>query len=69
MAEKIEEDLGDGNIFGAHIDYVYEHEKLGTAGGVKNAEKYLQGEPFIVLGGDHVLNLNLREIYRFHKTS
>ncbi len=67
MAEKIKDDLGDGSMFGVHIDYVYEHEKLGTAGGVKNAEKYLHGEPFIVLGGDHVLNLNLREMYRFHK--
>ena len=67
MAEKIEEQLGDGRIYGVHIDYVYEEKKLGTAGGVKNAEKYLKGEPFLVLGGDHVLNLNLRELYRFHE--
>ncbi|MDW7731707.1 MAG: NDP-sugar synthase [Methanolobus sp.] len=67
MADKIEEELGDGRIFGVHIDYVYEKEKLGTAGGVKNAEKYLHDEPFIILGGDHVLNLNLREMYRFHE--
>ncbi|MGB3907101.1 MAG: NDP-sugar synthase [Methanomethylovorans sp.] len=67
MAEKIEEQLGDGRIYGVHINYVYEDSKLGTAGGVKNAEKYLKGEPFIVLGGDHVLNLNLRELYRFHE--
>jgi len=69
MAEKIEEQLGDGRIFGVHIDYVYEKEKLGTAGGVKNAQKYLKDEPFLVLGGDHVLNLNLREMYRFHDTT
>lgn len=67
MAEKIEEQLGDGRLFGVHIDYVYEKEKLGTAGGVKNAEKFLAGEPFIVVGGDHVMNLNLREMYRFHE--
>lgn len=67
MADKIEEELGDGRIFGVHIDYVYEKDKLGTAGGVKNAEKYLRDEPFIVLGGDHVLNLNLREMHRFHE--
>lgn len=67
MAEKIEEELGDGRIFGVHIDYVYEKDKLGTAGGVKNAEKYLRGEPFIVLAGDHVLNLDLREMHRFHE--
>lgn len=69
MGERIEEQLGDGHIFGVHINYVYEKEKLGTAGGVKNAEKYLKKEPFIVLGGDHVLNLNLREMYRFHETN
>lgn len=69
MGELIEEQLGNGHMFGVHIDYVYEKEKLGTAGGVKNAEKYLKGEPFIVLGGDHVLNLDLREMYRFHEAN
>ncbi len=69
MGERIEEQLGDGHIFGVHIDYVYEKEKMGTAGGVKNAEEYLKNEPFIVLGGDHVLNLDLREMYRFHEAN
>jgi mannose-1-phosphate guanylyltransferase len=69
MGELIEEQLGDGHMFGVHIDYVYEKEKLGTAGGVKNAEEYLRDEPFIVLGGDHVLNLDLREMYRFHESN
>ena len=69
MGERIEEQLGNGHMFGVHIDYVYEREKLGTAGGVKNAEEYLKDEPFIVLGGDHVLSLNLREMYRFHETN
>lgn len=69
MGELIEEQLGDGHMFGVHIDYVYEKEKLGTAGGVKNAEEYLKDEPFIVLGGDHVLNLDLREMYRFHEAN
>ena len=69
MGEQIEEQLGDGHMFGVYINYVYEKEKLGTAGGVKNAEKYLKNEPFIVLGGDHVLNLDLREMYRFHQTN
>ncbi|MGB9938707.1 sugar phosphate nucleotidyltransferase [Methanosarcina sp.] len=69
MGELIEEQLGDGHMFGVHIDYVYEREKLGTAGGVKNAEEFLKDEPFIVLGGDHVLNLDLREMYRFHESN
>ena len=66
MGEVIENYLGDGSLFGVDIKYVYEKDKLGTAGSVKNAEKYLAGSPFLVVGGDHVLNLNLRELYDFH---
>ena len=64
--EDVEEELGDGSIYGVHIDYVYEKEKLGTAGSVKNARHLLGNEPFIVVGGDHVMTLNLREMFRFH---
>lgn len=67
LGNDIEDALGDGRIFGVHIDYVRDEIKLGTAGSVKNAEKFLKGEPFIVLGGDHVMDLNLREFYRFHE--
>ncbi|HUW66678.1 MAG TPA: NDP-sugar synthase [Candidatus Nanoarchaeia archaeon] len=67
LGNEIEDALGDGQIFGVHIDYVRDEIKLGTAGSVKNAEKYLKGEPFIVIGGDHVMDLNLREFYRFHE--
>ena len=65
--EDVEEELGDGSIYGVHIDYVYEKEKLGTAGSVKNARDLLGNEPFIVVGGDHVMTLNLREMFRFHQ--
>jgi mannose-1-phosphate guanylyltransferase len=69
MAEKIEENLGNGSMFGVHIDYVYEEDRLGTAGSVKNAEEYLGDEPFIVVGGDHVMNLDLRNMWRFHESN
>ena len=69
MGEAIEKYLGDGSLFGVDIKYVYEKEKLGTAGSVKNAEKYLDSQPFLVVGGDHVMNLNLRELYDFHNRS
>lgn len=63
----IEAALGDGSMYGVHIEYVYEKEKLGTAGGVKNAEELFEGEPFMVVGGDHVMDLRLREFVRFHE--
>lgn len=67
MGTDIEEALGDGRIFGVHIEYVRDRIKLGTAGSIKNAESCLKDEPFIILGGDHVMDLNLREFYRFHE--
>lgn len=62
----IENALGDGSLFGAEITYVHEEIKLGTAGSVKNAQQYLDGSPFLVVGGDHVADLNLLEFYREH---
>jgi mannose-1-phosphate guanylyltransferase len=69
MGEAIETALGDGSLFGVDITYVHEKTKLGTAGSVKNAQKYLDGTPFLVVGGDHVTDLNLLEFYREHLLS
>lgn len=67
LGGEIEDALGDGSMYGVHIEYVREKEKLGTAGGVKNAEELLEGEPFMVVGGDHVMDIGLREFVRFHE--
>lgn len=67
LGNEVEDALGDGRLFGVHIEYVRDHIKLGTAGSIKNAESLLKNEPFIVIGGDHVMDLNLREFYRFHE--
>jgi mannose-1-phosphate guanylyltransferase len=61
--------FGDGSAYGVHITYVYETEKRGTAGSVKNAEKYLLNEPFLVLGGDHLTNIDLSSLYNQHCTA
>ena len=66
MGESIREALGDGSLFGADITYVHEKVKLGTAGSVKNAQKYLEEGDFLVVGGDHVTDLNLLDFYREH---
>jgi mannose-1-phosphate guanylyltransferase len=67
MAGAIEEALGDGSLFGVEITYVHEKTKLGTAGSVKNAEEYLDGKDFLVVGGDHVTDVNLHEFFRVHQ--
>jgi mannose-1-phosphate guanylyltransferase len=65
-ADAIEEALGDGSLFGVNITYVHERTKLGTAGSVKNAEQYLKDSPFLVVGGDHITDIDLLSFYREH---
>ncbi len=67
MGSSIEQALGDGSLYGVDITYVHEKVKMGTAGSVKNAQQYLDGQPFLVVGGDHVTDLNVLEFYREHR--
>ena len=67
MGKDIEAALGDGSLFGVDITYVHEKTKLGTAGSVRNAKKHLDGQDFLVVGGDHVTDLNVLEFYRVHQ--
>ncbi|HJJ31216.1 MAG TPA: NDP-sugar synthase [Methanocorpusculum sp.] len=69
LGDDIQKALGDGSLYGANITYVSEETKLGTAGSVKNAQKYLEDAPFLVVGGDHMTDLNLLEFYRAHMNS
>ena len=41
LADHIEDYFGDGSSLGLNIHYSVEENPLGTAGGVKNAQRYL----------------------------
>jgi mannose-1-phosphate guanylyltransferase len=58
--------FGDGADFGVRLTYCLEKDPLGTAGAVKNAAAYLD-DTFIVLNGDIFTEMNLAEMYAFHK--
>ena len=55
----------DGADFGVKITYVTPIEDLGTAGAVKNAEKFLD-ERFLIISGDLLTDFNLKKIIDFH---
>jgi mannose-1-phosphate guanylyltransferase/phosphomannomutase len=65
LANVIQDQFGDGSSLGVHIDYSVEETPLGTAGSVKNAQ-HLLDEPFIVISGDALTDVNLTELMRFH---
>jgi len=45
-----------------------EHAPLGTAGSVKNAQEFIQSEPFLVTNGDSFCSVDLSEFYNFHSS-
>lgn len=64
-AEIIENYFQDGFAYGVKINYIKENKRLGTAGGIKLAENYIQ-KPFFVINGDIFTNLNVDNMMKFH---
>ena len=52
LGEQIRERLGNGERFGATIQYSEEDEPLETAGGITKALPLLGDDPFLVVNGD-----------------
>jgi mannose-1-phosphate guanylyltransferase/phosphomannomutase len=59
--------FGDGEEFGMSLQYATEAMPLGTAGSVRNAEDALRNEPFLVISGDALTDIDLTDLVRFHK--
>ncbi len=68
LPDAIRDYFGDGSRFGVSLTYFTETTALGTAGGVKQAEAFLD-EPFVVLSGDGITDCNLTEAVRFHRSA
>jgi len=59
--------FGNGEKLGVNITYVPEDVPLGTCGAVKNAEKYLKDEPFLVFNGDIITSLDFSKLIEYHR--
>ncbi|MBN1992029.1 MAG: NDP-sugar synthase [Anaerolineae bacterium] len=67
LAEQIQFYFGNGSRLGMSIRYVVEDTPLGTAGGVKNVQSLLDDEPFLVISGDLITDINLSALVQFHR--
>ncbi len=62
--------LGDGSRFGVHIDYtVEEPEILGTAGALDNARHVLGDEPFLIVNGKIISDIDIAAAVETHKSA
>ncbi len=67
MAELIQSYFGDGHEFDMRVRYSLESVPLGTAGGVKLAARYIQSDPFLVISGDALTDIDLKQLIDFHR--
>ena len=61
----IEEYFKDGSDFGVSIDYVHEDKRMGTAGALSYMKDKLS-EPFFVMNGDLLTNINFEYMMEYH---
>ena len=64
-ASIIRDYFGDGKEFGVNIDYVLEQKRMGTAGAL-SLLKERPSEPFFVMNGDLLTNVNFEHILNYH---
>ncbi|MEV5546694.1 sugar phosphate nucleotidyltransferase [Streptomyces sp. NPDC052309] len=67
LSALVRDRFGDGGQLGMSLSYAEEEHPLGTAGSVKNAEEQLAGEPFVVISGDALTDIDLTALIGFHR--
>lgn len=66
LGECIAEHFGDGARWGAHIRYVREEKRLGTAGALALLDPP-PDQPFLVVNGDVLTRVSYRHMLEFHR--
>ena len=64
-SEIIENYFGNGSNFGVNIKYIHENKRMGTAGAL-NYMRELLSEPFFVMNGDLLTNINFEHMMDYH---
>lgn len=67
LGEQIEQALGDGSRLGMALRFSREPVILGTGGGIKQAASFFGSEPFFVLNGDTLVDLDLDAVRTMHE--
>lgn len=67
LGNKIREALGDGSAYGLRITYSPEDPILESGGGIKNAQRYLDGDTCIVVNCDTIIDIDLNALVATHR--
>jgi len=61
--------VGDGRALGLRVSYSFERELLGTGGGPRKVRRLFGDEPFLLVNGDVVFDMDLSDLVRRHVAS
>jgi len=61
----IQDYFKDGSSFGVNIEYILEEQRMGTAGAL-SLLKEKPTEPFFVMNGDLLTNVNFEHLHNYH---
>jgi mannose-1-phosphate guanylyltransferase/mannose-1-phosphate guanylyltransferase/phosphomannomutase len=57
------------DYFGDRLEYRYEEELLGTAGGVRNVRDFFGDDPIVVISGDALTDIDLNKLVERHRSA
>ncbi|MCA9375831.1 MAG: NTP transferase domain-containing protein [Candidatus Doudnabacteria bacterium] len=70
LGEKIRDHFGDGSAFGVRIDYFEQQgETIGTAYPLTQIRTLQKGNPFFVMYGDTLADIDLQDLFETHDST
>src|SRR4051794_5275009 len=57
------------DYFGDSIEYRFEEELMGTAGGVRNVRDFFGDDPVLIISGDALTDIDLNKLVERHKSA
>ncbi|MCR4338213.1 MAG: nucleotidyltransferase family protein [Candidatus Omnitrophica bacterium] len=66
QADQVQEHYRGKKFSGAEIIFSQEQQPLGTGGAVKNAQKLITSNPFVLLNGDSFCRIDYHRLLEFH---
>lgn len=69
LSDKIRTYFGDGSKFGVSIRYIEESKPTGTASSLRKVKAHIHKDPFVLLYGDVLADIDLHDFISVHENS
>jgi mannose-1-phosphate guanylyltransferase len=69
LPEQIRERFGDGSGHGVSVEWSFEEQLLGTAGGVRNVSEFFGEQRFLVMAADALTDIDLTALREAHEAN